>query len=40
MKDNPYASAIGSLVEVCSRSDIAYFVSMFGIFQFNPAIVH
>ena len=42
MQQIPYASAIGSLmyVQVCTRSDIAYVISMLGRYLSNPGNDH
>lgn len=42
MEDVPYASVVGSLmyVQICTKSDITYAISVFGIFQANTGIEH
>ena len=42
MKNIPYASIVGSMmyVQVCTRPDIAFVVSMLGKYQSNPGMDH
>ncbi|KAI5319092.1 hypothetical protein L3X38_038800 [Prunus dulcis] len=42
MKDKPYASLVGSLMyaQVCTRPDLAFYISVLGRFQSNPGQAH
>ncbi|CAL2240845.1 unnamed protein product [Prunus armeniaca] len=42
MQDKPYASLVGSLMyaQVCTRPDLAFYISVLGRFQSNPGQAH
>ncbi|KAM1998218.1 hypothetical protein EV2_005744 [Malus domestica] len=42
MKDKPYASLVGSVmyIQVCTRPDLAFTLSVLGRFQSNPGVSH
>lgn len=42
MKDKPYASVVGSIMyaQVCTRPDLAFSISVLGMYQSDPGIAH